>query len=121
VTRYVSDHELAGCFSVADVVALPYVETERLDFSGVLATALAFGRPSVISDVGGFSEVADVGAARLVPPGDPTTLAAVLSELLSDASARERLAEGARLAAAGPYSWREAARRTLALYGELAR
>ena len=69
MTRYVSDQELAGCFSAADVVVLPYVETERLDFSGVLATALAFGKPSVLTDVGGFREVADAGAARLVPPG----------------------------------------------------
>jgi glycosyltransferase involved in cell wall biosynthesis len=121
VPRYVSDYELAACFCAAQVVVLPYVETERLDFSGVLATALAFGSPSVVSDVGGFGEVAEAGAARLVPPGDPTALAAALSELLSDEAARGRLAEGALLAASGPYSWAEAARRTLALYGALAR
>jgi glycosyltransferase involved in cell wall biosynthesis len=121
VTRYVSDQELAGCFSAAAAVVLPYVETERLDFSGVLATALAFGSPSVVSDVGGFGEVAEVGAARLVPPGEPAELATALSELLSDEGARLRLAEGARRAAIGPYSWAEAARRTLALYRALAR
>jgi glycosyltransferase involved in cell wall biosynthesis len=120
VPRYVPDGELAACFCAADVVVLPYVETERLDFSGVLATALAFGRPTVVSDVGGFGEVAAVGAARLVPAGDPSALAATLTELLSDTSARERLTEGALLAARGPYSWSEAARRTLALYRELA-
>jgi len=36
-------------------VVLPYRGTERLDFSGVLATALAFAKPTVVSDVGGFS------------------------------------------------------------------
>ena len=121
VTRYVSDQELAGCFGAADMVVLPYVETERVDFSGVLATALAFGRPAVLSDVGGFGEVAQAGAARLVPAGDAAALAETLRELVSDEGARERLAEGALLAARGPYSWDEAARRTLALYGEIAR
>jgi glycosyltransferase involved in cell wall biosynthesis len=119
VPRYVQDAELAACFRRAEVVVLPYSATERFDFSGVLATALAFGKPLVISDVGSFSELASIGAARLVPPGDPGALREALSELLADRSARERLADGARAAAAGPYSWAEAARRTLALYRDL--
>jgi glycosyltransferase involved in cell wall biosynthesis len=85
----------------------------------VLATALAFGKPAVITDVGGFGEVAEAGAARIVPPGDPDALAEALRARLSDAVARERLAKGARAAAAGPYSWAHAAERTLALYRDL--
>jgi glycosyltransferase involved in cell wall biosynthesis len=120
VPRYVPDAELAACFRRAEVVVLPYSATERFDFSGVLATALAFGKPLVISDVGSFSELASTGAARLVPPRDPAALREALAELLADRSARERLADAARAAAMGPYSWREAARRTLALYRDLA-
>ena len=120
LTRFVSDPELAACFRRADVVVLPYVQTERFDFSGVLATALAFGRPAVVSDVGGFGEVAAAGGARLVAPADPAALADALGALLSDPGQRERLAEGARRAAAGPYSWSLAAEQTLSLYRELA-
>jgi glycosyltransferase involved in cell wall biosynthesis len=119
VPRFVSDGELAACFRAADVVVLPYVETERLDFSGVLATALAFAKPTIVSDVGGFSEVAAAGAARLVPPADPAALGAAIEHLLADHEARDELAAAAAAAAAGPYSWTEAARRTLALYHEL--
>jgi glycosyltransferase involved in cell wall biosynthesis len=119
VTRFVSEPELVACFRRADIVVLPYLRTERLDFSGVLATALAFAKPAVISDVGGFSEVAGAGAAQLVPPGDPSALAEALRRLLGDASARHRLAEGAATAAAGTYSWRRAAELTLDLYREL--
>jgi glycosyltransferase involved in cell wall biosynthesis len=119
VTRFVSEPELAACFRRADVIVLPYTQTERFDFSGVLATALAFGKPAVISDVGGFREVADAGAARLVAPGDSGVLAEVLGALLADPEARARLAQGARAAAGGPYSWTAAAERTLALYREL--
>ncbi len=121
VPRYVSDSELASVFRRADVVVLPYLQSERFDFSGVLATALAFGKPSVLSDIGGFSEVADAGAATLVPPGDVGALAEALGALLADDGLRERLAGGARAAAAGPYSWAAAADRTLALYRELLR
>jgi glycosyltransferase involved in cell wall biosynthesis len=114
--RFVSDAELAACFRRADVVVLPYRRTERLDFSGVLAASLAFGTPAIVSDVGGFSEVAATGAALLVPPDDAGALSEAIAELLEDEGMRQGLAQSARAAAAGPYSWQEAARLTLALY-----
>jgi glycosyltransferase involved in cell wall biosynthesis len=116
VTRFVEDAEIPAIFRRADVVALPYLDAEH---SGVLYTGLAFGKPLVLSAVGGFPEVAEAGAARLVPPGDVAALAAALAELTGDEAARAELAAAAARAAAGPFSWDEAARRTLALYREL--
>jgi len=114
--RFVSASELAGAFRAADLVVLPYRE---IDQSGVLFTALAFGKPLLLSDVGGFPEVAATGAAELVAAGDADALAAALSALLADAGRRERLAAAARAAAAGPYGWDAIARRTLTLYRAL--
>ncbi|HEY0316947.1 MAG TPA: glycosyltransferase family 4 protein [Solirubrobacterales bacterium] len=116
VTRFVEDAEIPAIFRRADVVALPYLDAEH---SGVLYTGLAFGKPLVLSSVGGFPEVADAGAARLVAPGDVDALAATLDELVGDDAARAELAAAAGAAAAGPFSWDEAARRTLDLYREL--
>jgi glycosyltransferase involved in cell wall biosynthesis len=116
VSRFVEDAEIPAIFRRADLLALPYLDAEH---SGVLYTALAFGKPLVLSAVGGFPEVAAAGAARLVPPGDAAALAAALAELADDAAARAQLAAAARAAAAGPFSWEEAARRTLAIYREL--
>jgi glycosyltransferase involved in cell wall biosynthesis len=116
VTRFVDEAEIPPIFRRADLVVLPYLDAEH---SGVLYTGLAFGKPLVLSAVGGFPEVAETGAARLVPPGDTDALAATLSELLGDEAARAGLAAAAARAAAGPYSWDEAARRTLALYADL--
>ncbi len=119
VPRFVTQPELVACFRRADVVVLPYLRTERLDFSGVLATAMAFGRATVVSEVGGFAELAEAGAAALVPPGDADALGAELRLLLGDPAQLERLAEGARVAAQGPYSWDRAADLTIALYRDL--
>jgi glycosyltransferase involved in cell wall biosynthesis len=116
VTRFVEDAEIPAIFRAADLLALPYLDAEH---SGVLYTGLAFGKPLVLSAVGGFPEVATTGAARLVAPGDVDALAAALAELTASASARERLAAAARAAAAGPFSWDETARLTLDLYREL--
>lgn len=119
VPRFVSEAELSACFRRAQIVVLPYLRTDRFDFSGVLATALAFSKPTVLSDVGGFSELAETGAAQLVAPGDPDVLASALRSLLGDPEARDRLARNAREAAEGPYSWQRAGELTMDLYREL--
>jgi len=117
VPRFVSEAELPAYFRRADVVALPY---RSIDQSGVLYTALAFGKAIVASSIGGFREIADDhGAVRVVPPGDPTMLGEALAHLVSDPVAQAAQEARAAAAAAGPYSWDEAARLTLALYEEL--
>jgi glycosyltransferase involved in cell wall biosynthesis len=116
VPRFVGDAELPGYFCRADLVVLPYREIEQ---SGVLFTALAFGKPLLLSDVGGFAEVAAGGLARAVPPGDSAALRAALEQLLGDAGAREALAARSRAASAGEYGWERIAQRTLALYRSL--
>jgi glycosyltransferase involved in cell wall biosynthesis len=116
VPRFVGDDELPAYFRRADVVVLPYRE---IDQSGVLFTALAFGRPLLLSDVGGFPEIAAAGAARTFPAGDAGALHDALKALLADPSAREALAVGAVELAAGEHSWAEIGRRTLALYERL--
>jgi len=116
VTRFVEDAEIPAIFRRADLLVLPYLDAEH---SGVLYTGLAFGKPMILSAVGGFPEVAEAGAARLVAPGDTAALAAALEELVGDEAALRDLAAAATHAAAGPFSWDEAGRRTLDLYREL--
>jgi glycosyltransferase involved in cell wall biosynthesis len=117
VTRYLAEPEVPAFFRRADLVVLPHREVDQ---SGALNVALAFGKPIVMTEIGGFEEVAaDTGAGRLVPPEDPEALAAAMRELLDDPDARRRLGEAARAAAEGPYAWDEVARLTLALYSEL--
>jgi glycosyltransferase involved in cell wall biosynthesis len=117
VPRYVSDAELPAFFRRADLVVLPH---RSVDVSGVLSAGLAFGKPMVLSDIGGFRElVEDHGAGRLVPPGDAPALSAAIGELLDDPAERARLAERARAAAAGPLSWDSISGRTIAVYDEV--
>lgn len=116
VPRFVTDPEIPAFFRRADLVVLPYRE---IDQSGVLYTALAFGKPLLLTGVGGFMEVAALGAAEAVAPADPAALRDALQRLIEDGDARGRLAAGAAEAARTTYSWDEVARRTLALYDTL--
>jgi glycosyltransferase involved in cell wall biosynthesis len=117
VTRYVTDPEAPAFMRRADLLVLPHL---KVDQSGVLFAGLAFGKAMVLSDVGGFGELArEHGAGRLVPPGNPEALAAAIGELLADPAERARLGEAAAAAAAGEFSWDRIARRTLDLYEDL--
>jgi glycosyltransferase involved in cell wall biosynthesis len=117
VPRFITDPEIPAYFRRADLVVLPYRDVEH---SGVLYTALAFGKPMVLTAVGGFPELAeDHGAARIVPPQDPAALATAIGELIGDEGARSELAAAARRAAEGPYAWQRVGGETLALYERL--
>ena len=67
VPRFITDPEIPAFFRRADVVVLPHRQIEQ---SGVLYTALAFGKPIVASRVGGFIDVGEAGGAAMVPPAD---------------------------------------------------
>jgi glycosyltransferase involved in cell wall biosynthesis len=112
----VDDGELAEQFRTADLVVLPY---RQADQSGVLFTALAFGTPLLLSDAGGFPEIAATGAARCVPAGDVGALRSELRTLLGDPRELSRMRERARAAARGRYSWEAVARATMQLYESL--
>jgi glycosyltransferase involved in cell wall biosynthesis len=114
--RYIPDRELAAWFDRADLVVLPYRE---IDQSGVLFTALAFGKPLLLSDVGGFPEVAATGAARTVPAGDHVALHDALRELLEHPAELREMSRRASAAAADRYAWSTVASRTLDLYRAL--
>ena len=113
------DAELAAALRRADAVVLPYL---RIDNSGVLAAALAFAAPLVLSDVGGFGELhRRDGVGELVRAGDAAGLAAALARVLGDDDLRAALRERSAAAASGPLSWAAVAERTEDVYREVAR
>jgi glycosyltransferase involved in cell wall biosynthesis len=114
--RFIPDSELPGYFRRADLVVLPYLQADQ---SGVLFTALAFGKPLLLSDVGGFPEIASTGAARVVPAGDSAALRTALRELLGDPATLAEMSACARAAASGSYSWEAVAQAHLELYRRL--
>jgi glycosyltransferase involved in cell wall biosynthesis len=116
VPRFVGDDELAAYFERTQLVVLPYLQADQ---SGVLFTALAFGKPLLLSDVGGFPEMASTGAARIVAAGDPRALGRALRELLADRATLGEMCMKARAAVDGRYSWKAIAEAHRELYERL--
>jgi glycosyltransferase involved in cell wall biosynthesis len=121
VPRYVTAAEQSALFGAADIVVLPYLTSERFGFSGVLATAMAAGKATIVSELGGFFEPIAAGAVRPVAPGDAVRLAEILQELIDHPQERLHLGMAASVAAQSLYSWDSAAAQTLAVYEQVLR
>ncbi|NWJ70145.1 glycosyltransferase family 4 protein [Pseudonocardia sp. ICBG1122] len=85
-------------------------------FGMVLTEAMAAGAPVVAADLESFRAVLDDGlAGALFPPGDDAALAAALTRLLDDGTARARLAAAGR-DRAQRYDWPVVASDVLRVY-----
>lgn len=69
-------------------------------FGRVIVEAMAQGTPVISTDIGSGPELVPPHAGMLVPPDDPSALAAAVIELADDAERRLRMGSAARRAAA---------------------
>lgn len=68
VDEYVPDDKVNVYFSAADVVVLPYLRASQ---SGIAHIAMSFGKPVIVSEVGGLKEsMVKYEGTFFVPPGD---------------------------------------------------
>lgn len=68
VDEYVPDDKVNVYFSASDVVVLPYLRASQ---SGIAHIAMSFGKPVVVSEVGGLKEsMAKYEGTFFVPPGN---------------------------------------------------
>ena len=117
--RFIRDEEIPELFHQASPIALPYRE---IDQSGVLMTAIAFGKPIVASRIGGIPEVIQDGVhGRLVEVGDVNGLATAFGELLLDRDQREGMQKALELLRTGPLTWGNCANRTIGVYNQVLR
>ena len=112
--RFIPDSEVAYYYAAADMVVLPY---QRIYQSGVLLMAMSYGKPVMVSDIEGMTEVVADGANGYVfPAGDAEALADRLSEALSNPGGLRRVGERALSHMQEHHDWNEIGRMTAASY-----
>jgi glycosyltransferase involved in cell wall biosynthesis len=113
--EHVPDAELPALFAAARCVVLPYRQASQ---SGVGSLAKRYGRPLVVTAVGGLPELVADGSGLTVLPEDPPALAGGLLAVLGDRDLAERLGRAGAATAARGADWDSVAETTLAAYEE---
>jgi glycogen synthase len=113
----VSDAEMHAWYTVATLFVHP---TLYEGSSLVTLEAMSHRRAVIASDAGGLPDKVRPGInGWLVPPGDPSALAAAISGAVSDAARLLDYGRAARQIVERDFAWTAAAEATLALYREL--
>lgn len=113
---YVSDGDLAAVYSGASLFAFPSLYE---GFGMPVLEAMACGTPVICSDTTALPDTA-AGAALLVDPTDPATIAAAMERVLIDPPLADDLRERGQRRAAG-CTWGAAAAQTVVVYRQLAK
>jgi len=97
--------QLETLYSQADI----FVLASRFEGYGMAyAEALAHGLPVIGTTAGAIPDTVPLTAGLLAQPGDVQSLTLALRQMLQDQSLRQRLSQGAQLAAAQQPSWADA-------------
>ncbi|MGM0880092.1 MAG: glycosyltransferase family 4 protein [Bacillota bacterium] len=112
--RYIPVEWVDAYFQAADMVVLPY---RKIYQSGVLLQSMSYGRPVVVSDIEGMTEVVTNGKTGYVfKEGSPQHLADKLIEALSDKTEMENMGQHGFESIQSRHDWSEIGRTTANAY-----
>jgi phosphatidylinositol alpha-mannosyltransferase len=114
VVGFLGQDELTETLLRAKGLVAPSLGQES--FGMVLTRAFACGLPAVASDIPGYREVLDPGAAMTTPPGNVNALVEAVESLVGDEDRRVAMGEAARALAVERYAWARIARRLERVY-----
>jgi glycosyltransferase involved in cell wall biosynthesis len=112
-TDYVAQEDLPRLLSAAVAFVFPSLYE---GFGLPVLEAMACGTPVITSNISSLPEIAG-GAALLVDPRQEEELAQAMARVLEDRDLRDHLSR-AGLARAAQFTWDQAARQTMAAYGQ---
>lgn len=79
--KWICNSEIYKYFSDVDLLVAPYIEASQ---SGVVMLSYAFGKPVIVTDIGGLSEQIINGSGIIVPPNDTKALAQAVISIYRD-------------------------------------
>ncbi|MEM4699914.1 MAG: glycosyltransferase family 4 protein [Candidatus Nezhaarchaeales archaeon] len=118
-TSFIDDLELSELYAACDVAVFPSLYEP---FGIVALEAMAAGKPVVVSDVGGLSELVVDGLNGIkVPSGRAHELSLAIERLLESKEEARRMGERALRRVREAYSWDRIAERTEGVYRRVLR
>jgi glycosyltransferase involved in cell wall biosynthesis len=115
--RYIPLEEIGALMGLATVAVYPYRSSTQ---SGALQVAYTFGRPVIVTEVGGLPEAVEHGRnGFLVPASSPPELAGGILKLVKNPELAKVMGEYARHLSETRFSWRSVARQIIKVYDQL--
>ncbi len=89
-SEFIPQEKIKDYFCAADIVVQPYRSATQ---SGITQIAYHFGRPMLVTRVGGLAEIVDHDKSGYVVPADPTSIATALDDFYQHARERDMASE----------------------------
>jgi glycosyltransferase involved in cell wall biosynthesis len=111
---------MAELVRACDVLVAPFMDSiGPSDYFMAVLEAMASGKPTIVSRVGGMPEVIDDSVGRLVDPADSSQIAGAMDELAGDAALRHSMGTAARALAEARFDPTRAADRYADIYASI--
>lgn len=81
IDRFIGENEVASFFSAADLIVQPYRSATQ---SGVTQIAYHFGKPMLVTNVGGLGEIVKDGECGYVVNPDPQSVSAAIRDFFTN-------------------------------------
>ena len=78
VFEVIKDEEMYQFFEDIDITVVPYIEASQ---SGVVMASYTFGKPVIVTDVGGLAAQVTSETGYVIPPNNPEALANKIKEM----------------------------------------
>ena len=110
-SSFIGKEKIKDYFCAADIVVQPYRTATQ---SGITQIAYHFGRPMLVTDVGGLSEIVDDKQSGYVVPVDPASIASAVVDFYSNE--REALMAANVRSASSRFSWKTFVQSLISFY-----
>ncbi len=114
-SEYIPSDQVWRYHLAADIAVIPYKQVSQ---SGALITAMCFGLPTIVTDVGGLAETVE-DSGWIVSPDDPAAFAQVIKVAASDPTRLKQMGQRARQIIKEQHSPEQVAGQMLAVYEEI--
>ncbi len=116
--RFIPHEDIENYFVSSDLVVLPY---KHIYHSGIVHLAYSYGRPSLATDVGDFSETIEEGKSGFIVEKDnPEALSNAILDAVQDPARLCEMGKYAKQLSSSKYSWTDIGAQTRAVYQQVA-
>lgn len=102
INTWVKDENVYSYFMDVDIVVVPYIEASQ---SGVVMTSYTFGKPVIVTNVGGLPEQVDENTGLIVEPNDSVSLSNAIKYFYENPEQIEKKGRYCYNLAQTDYSW----------------